>query len=891
MVVTTVRSKYQTFLIITGLVMLISLLWFLLYKTVAAESQSDSWSWTDHDPVLISSNPIPSIVRTYCKTPLVMKNIDGRFDKGGVCLTEGKKLNFGTTNFWWFGSGGVVSFPYDDKMYKVSGLCSTYDTCTYLPGSDTMIIKQSYSWATNARNFKVYRNFSKRLKLTVFGITREYVFDDSNPEYQFQDDQGRVWPINSSSASDNGKWMAVEFWDRGIGLFNTETLEMRRITDEAYKYGYGMDPSTELAVSDDGRHVAVMGVSSGIAVYDIDSSCGEAASFEVFQTNHIVNNCRKANINIPQFIQSFKFASYPRFNQSGGELNFYATSYSGDIREITMRASGYQGQRIDYLAMGDSYSSGEGETDDKYYLPGTNDEFEKCHLSSRSYPFLLAKLSNVDPLYMRSVACSGATTDDVRGGEVDYIGQGDRLGKDKMGLETIDVILAKTNARYSFIPGRDRQNIFVKEYKPGIVTIGVGGNDAGLISKLTACAGSGTCNWANDAINKEQAAKEIRGVFDKLVKTYSEISYISPNTKLIAIGYPKIVDPNGNCDNITGFLFDKTEREYMDESVKYLNQVVEAAAKAFGIKYVDIQDSFGNQVLCGSKSPSAMNGVRTGDDTNMLNDSEWFRFIGSEGFHPNSIGHAIIAKAIGDSIGNLKDYSYCPSGVVICPDSTVKAPEPSTYWMPGGDHSYPRQESTNFISDVSSTDSLHKNLVVNDFSLLPGSDVMIEVTSEPISLGHFSASDTGSLNMTIDLPVDLPEGYHTIRLYGTSYSGEQIELYQVFEYTKAFIKAPNPQNQVLKKTEMMVDTARPENNSGGNEVNNFTGNENTIDSDGTSILLSTPEVKGESVSLSKDSVSDKHKDEDLQYAIFIAAALLTGIVILLFRWLIKHKRR
>lgn len=820
-------------------------MWLLWPNIAGAEPLTKVWSWTQTEPTVFASDTIADIGRTYCNSALQMKDIEGRLDKGGVCLTEGKKLSFGTTSFWWFGSGGVVAFPYDSKMYKFNGGCTLWDTCTYLPESDTLIVKQPASYSWFARSFVVYKNFSKRLKPAVYGLTKQYDFDDSNPDYKFQDAQNRLWAINSTGVSKNGKWVAVEFWNRGIGLFNTETLEMRRVTSFAHMYGYGMDPTTDLAVTNDGNHIAVMGLNSGLSVYDITPDCGEVASYEVLQTNApMVNQCPGPNINSAQFINGFNYALYPRFNEDGGELNFYAQSYRGDIREVTMRAGGYVGQRLDYLAMGDSFTSGEGETDDKYYLPGTNEEYEKCHLSSRSYPYLVAQLSGIEPAYIKSVACSGAETRDVVGEDKDYLGQKDRLGPEKLNLDNLNTILAKTTARYEFIPGRIHQITFATEYRPKVVTIGVGGNDAGLMNKLTACAGSGTCGLASDAKEKEQAAKEIKNIFDKLVTTYKAITYASPKTKIYAIGYPQIVDIDGNCDSVTGYLFDRNEREYMSESVIYLNQVVEAAAKAAGVKYINVQDSYGNQVLCGSKSPSAMNGVRTGDDSNLVDKSQWFRFIGNEGFHPNSFGHALTAMVIHETVGDLTSYSNCPDGAATCPDDTVKAPEPSIYWVPNGYHDYPAKRFSNFVADSHNTsDSLDKTISVDDYSFQPNSWVTSEVTSNPISLGQFQVTNTGSLNTAIALPPELEEGYHTMHLYGTSYSGEPIELYQVFMYAKPLttpgVTTPTNITEAAKRTS--VTTGAGQNDSQPSDALNANS---SFTDDMIASVSQTPSVKG-----------------------------------------------
>ncbi len=72
-----------------------------------------------------------------------------------------------------------------------------------------------------------------------------------------------------------------------------------------------------------------------------------------------------------------------------------------------------------YVALGDSFSSGEGAPDNPLvwaggWVDGTNTDTDKCHRSDLSYPFLLARTSLV-PRPFRSFACSGAWAYDPNG--------------------------------------------------------------------------------------------------------------------------------------------------------------------------------------------------------------------------------------------------------------------------------------------------------------------------------------------------------------------------------------------------------------------------------------------------------------------------------------------
>jgi lysophospholipase L1-like esterase len=771
-------------------VVLASLLLIVLtgLTVVWAETDNSNWSWSGAKPIVFSSTPtaISYYDINWCNSFMQDRQVAGRWGAEKICMfSEGEKIRFGM-----FQSGSsflpVVSFKYDEKMYRFNGLCDRYDECLYLPDSDMFVTKQRVSQLT--WSLVVYRNFSQRLVKIIdpSKMAVEYNFDYSNPDYVFRSAGGQPWAIGGWGVSSNGQWLAVEFKEKGIGLLDMSNFQMKRISTVLFHYGVGRDPISELSVSNDGKRVAVMGINAGLSVYDVVSDCGEIANdTSMSYADYMAHPCKKSSINTNEFISRFWMALRPRLNDDGGELSFYAISYSSGSREVSLRAKDYTSQRIDYLALGDSFSSGEGETDDKYYREGTNDEYEKCHISTRSYPFLITDLMKLDSNYMASVACSGAMIGDVIGDDISYLGQGDRLGENYMKLNDTDMVLARSEAKDNFIPGRVYQEEFVEKYSPKSITVGIGGNDVGFADKLKSCLGADTCNWAGSQEDREQTAIEIKNLFNKLVQTYQKLHEASPSSKIYVIGYPKIIDETGKCGLINGYMLDATEREFINEGVVYLNQVVSAAAQAAGVEYIDIQESYGNHVLCGSEKPVAVNAIRFGDDIALINQLPEFRQIGSESFHPNPIGHGYAADAIINDVSNLLDHNHCSNGQIICPDNTIEAPEPSSYWLPEQYHDYPTQKIAKFVFDrVDTTDNRQKKLTVVSGSLAPNSSVRVEMTSDVVRLGDFVTASDGSLNVDVDLPADVEEGYHTIHLYGTSYSGESIEFYQVIGYFK-----------------------------------------------------------------------------------------------------------
>ncbi|HZJ34483.1 MAG TPA: SGNH/GDSL hydrolase family protein [Candidatus Angelobacter sp.] len=828
------RNKLSKFYSVIGIIFVCLTAQFvslILPIKLNAESDSVVWSWVDNKPTVFSSNKVQNIGSSICPRLLETMTIVGESVPKKVCIMAGDDVQFGV---YYFGSGSAylpaVGFAYDSKMYKVNGVCGRYDSCLYLPDTDTLVTKQ-YLINGLVRSLVLYKNFTQRLTPVIKGIipTLSYDFDASNPDYVFKNADGYAWPIGGFGASDNGRWLAIEYRQKGIGLLNIDTLQMKRVSTLSFSYGTGYDPKSELAVSDDGESVVIMGVNAGLTVFDVSSECGdEVTDARMSSKSPIAQPCRTARINSEDFIYRLRNATNPRFNGDGGELGFFATSYVGEMREVSLRAAGYGSMRLDYLALGDSFSSGEGESDDSYYLNGTNDEYEKCHLSTRSYPYIVSNLSSIDPNYMKSVACSGATTEDIIGSDTLYLGQGERLGANNLNLNDGDRILAQTWAKENFLPGRVHQESFVKKYSPKVITIGIGGNDAGFMQKLVACLGPDTCDWAGTAEGREQTAIEIKNLFGTLVQTYQALHIASPGSKIYAISYPNIIEVDGDCDLLTGLLLDESERQFMNQGISYLNEVIAAAAKSVGIKYVDIQDSYGGHVICGAESPGAMNLIRLGDDISPINSLDWFKVIGQESFHPNLLGHTYMAGSIVESVGNIMTYDYCVGGINICPGSSL-APEPSTYWLPGTYHNYPAQKIASYVFDRDgASDNRQKELVLTNGSLTPGSSVVVEITSDPRLLGQFEATSDGALNVDVDLPIDLEEGYHTVHLYGTSYSGESVELYQVIEYKKPYVA---PESPPLDEDNIIDDTTSETSDTGNIDDADNTNEENNTNSE------------------------------------------------------------
>jgi hypothetical protein len=658
----------------------------------------------------------------------------------------------------------VVGFSYSATMHILGGICFT--VCRYSADTDTLVTQEligQYTWG-----LVVFSHVSERIQRTsVSAATTEYTFDTRNPDYKMKNETGRFVSTQSFALSNNGKWIVVELRDKGIAVIDTRTLTVRQVTAEGYRYGFGMDPFEELAVSDDGLAIVVAGQNAGFQVFDTLPTCGQQLVADMsFLTETLP--CPSSNLQVGTVFPNIASVVRPRFVGSVHQLEVVVKSWGESTQRVMFVTQGTPlAQQLAVLSLGDSFSSGEGELDDAYYIPGTNQDFDSCHVSSRAYPGVIATKLGKHDGDVKNVACSGAKITDVVGSGTGYWGQGDRLGSSGLKLSVVDKDIAQEQAIDSFQPGRASQLSFIQRYNPETITIGIGGNDAGLMGKLRACAMPGRCEWALSS-GVEETAGEIRRLYDTLGSFFSIIAAEMEPSHVFIVGYPNIIDPEGICDSVTGFLMDQSERAFIKNSILYLNKIIHAATDKVGFMYVDVEHAFEGKNLCTGNQNSTMNGVRLGDDIAVLNVLPMLKIIGAETFHPTPIGHGLIADRL------LSQYPGLQGGLSTRTPFNI---DPDPYWH---SEDIPDLRSA-YVTDFAFKESdavTHMSIAVPDGTLLPSSIATLEVRSEPTLLATFVVSEKGGLNGQVQVPSGLDEGFHTLHLFGVNRGGDAIDMYQ-----------------------------------------------------------------------------------------------------------------
>jgi lysophospholipase L1-like esterase len=195
------------------------------------------------------------------------------------------------------------------------------------------------------------------------------------------------------------------------------------------------------------------------------------------------------------------------------------------------------------VAVGDSFASGVGSF--VYFNDGTD-----CLRSPFSYPSQLAAATRL-PLTL--LACSGATTADVRLKQVPLIPQGADL-----------------------------------------VTVTVGGNNIGYRPVLTTCALPGFLGNCDAAV---AAALQALGSLPALLtEVYKAVQAKAPGARVVVTGYPLLFNERTDCNPFTFFTTD--EMTQLNDATYRLNTAIQSAAKTAGVAFVDVAPVFTGHAVC-----------------------------------------------------------------------------------------------------------------------------------------------------------------------------------------------------------------------------------------------------------------------------------------------------
>jgi lysophospholipase L1-like esterase len=252
-------------------------------------------------------------------------------------------------------------------------------------------------------------------------------------------------------------------------------------------------------------------------------------------------------------------------------LAAYATSLllaaGTALTGATTAQASQQAAPTGYVALGDSYSSGVGAGG---YISSSGD----CKRSTKAYPHLWAAANS--PSSFNFTACSGARTGDVLASQLGPLGP-----------------------------------------NTGLVSLTIGGNDAGFADVMTTCVLKSDRACAS-RINTAKAYVDST-LPGRLDRVYSAIRSKAPAAHVVVLGYPRFYKLGGTCPGLS-----QSKRSAINNAADYLNSAIAKRAADHGFTFGDVRSVFTGHELC---SGSAwLHGL------NLLN-------IG-ESYHPKAAGQS-----------------------------------------------------------------------------------------------------------------------------------------------------------------------------------------------------------------------------------------------------------
>lgn len=660
-----------------------------------------------------------------------------------------------------YGGSGLLKIDYTNVAGPITNFSGTFPTGLFaIPGSLDVIHLSSGN--NNGVALRLTKNALSKITVNPLSTSEVKFAFNQAPDTTLRDKADNLVSAqtNSLAFSENGKWLVVDAPGKGMVRVNAETFEEIIPFAPPFNYNIGVDPGGKTAVSNDGRYVVVASRNFSIfKIYDLNTCGSVPNNITTFVTCQSRDLWPFMQTQLPGFLGAFNV----RFlNNEVVELYGLSNIGAGNkLAKFRLAAPGKQVTGIQYLALGDSYISGEGTY---LYKSGTNTTPNKCHLSPISYPYLIKQQLSID--YAESVACSGAKIDDILTNSENYRGQTDDKNRDE---RTIDEVLGIVS---NYMPGHIAQHEFITEYRPEIITISTVGNDIGFGDKIKRCLEPDTCYESYE--DRYEVMQLVRSKFDELVTMYKTIKdKAAADARIYAIGYPSVAASDANC--ATNVLLNNSELEFSNLLVDYLNYVVNLAAQRAEIGYVDVSDALAGHRLCeASDDELAVNGISAGDDAPI----DGVGPLGKESFHPNILGHQLLKAKILQQTNNLTSSMYTNGSQVVVPEINDSAPLLAQAPRTG------RQiHAINYNDDLSDDIVVRGgvwNVVLESIgNIRPLSNVSVFLNSDPVNLGTFTTSSMGTLNTEVFIPESVAPGFHTLHLYGVNFLGEPVDIQKI----------------------------------------------------------------------------------------------------------------
>jgi lysophospholipase L1-like esterase len=205
----------------------------------------------------------------------------------------------------------------------------------------------------------------------------------------------------------------------------------------------------------------------------------------------------------------------------------------------TFGAAAKAASSVNYVALGDSYSSG----------VGAGSESGSCDQSPNAYGPLWASANS--PASFTFPACSGAKTTDVISSQLSSLSSSTTL-----------------------------------------ISITIGGNDVGFSSVMETCVLDSTSSCESAVSQAEQYAENtLPGLLNTML---ADIKAKAPNAKIVVLDYPDFYDLSVPvCVGLSS-----QDHQALDQGIDVLDGVLQTAANNNGVHFADVRSQFSGHELC-----------------------------------------------------------------------------------------------------------------------------------------------------------------------------------------------------------------------------------------------------------------------------------------------------
>lgn len=435
-------------------------------------------------------------------------------------------------------------------------------------------------------------------------------------------------------------------------------------------------------------------------------------------------------------------------NNIGSGTTGGTTVYFDDVR-VQSSVDG----RLNYVALGDSFSSGEGALDyaiDTNFDGDTDDPgedtdicihspspptycdlaYNMCHRSRSAYPVKSLRLAEV--VADEFGACSGAKTKnlDMMGQGYDYPDNASQFGRVDLSSDT------------------------------DLVTVSIGGNDALFkriivhclaLSPLVDC--QNTDFWDTNPFG-QSLAEFMPNLIDLKVRSdarrvFDTLRAAAPNARIIVLGYPRLFEDGSDC--VLGL--SSGEAVWLNSVAMLLNRTLECEAFDAGLEFLSVDSAFENHRLC--------------------SDDEWIQ----RPFRPTSWVHWLHPTFEGQTRGYRQSLE-AQLGLTPAPVSCSSPSAAIFRDQMAGDVQLPSMGNLSIrlpidhCSDTSLTPGLLVSLSSSGFAASAEVSLTLIADSE-YSLVTVTASAEGAIEASVELPSFAPGAFTTLLARGLDSSGGQ----------------------------------------------------------------------------------------------------------------------